>query len=60
MSIRYTERLSGIGTSTSVSLVAESYNNAMAEALNGTFKAELVEMEDPWKDVDQVERANSQ
>ena len=32
-------------------------DNAMAEALNGTFKAELIEMQGPWKDVDQVERA---
>ncbi|MFE9629265.1 integrase core domain-containing protein [Streptomyces sp. NPDC006527] len=37
--------------------VAESYDNAMAEALNGTFKAELIEMQCPWRDVDQVERA---
>ncbi|GAU71513.1 hypothetical protein SSP35_43_00170 [Streptomyces sp. NBRC 110611] len=29
----------------------------MAEALNGTFKAELIEMQGLWKDVDQVERA---
>ncbi|MFE2095061.1 integrase core domain-containing protein [Streptomyces sp. NPDC059460] len=29
----------------------------MAEALNGTFKAELIEMQGPWTDVDQVERA---
>ncbi|MER5686212.1 integrase core domain-containing protein, partial [Streptomyces sp. NPDC002205] len=31
--------------------------NAMAEALNGTFKAELIEMQGPWVDVDQIERA---
>jgi transposase InsO family protein len=31
--------------------------NAMAEALNGTFKAELIEMQGPWRDADQVERA---
>jgi transposase InsO family protein len=30
--------------------------NPMAEALNGTCKAELIEMQGPWKDVDQVER----
>lgn len=42
VSIRYTERLSDIGASA---------------ALNGTFKAELIEMQGPWKDVDQVERA---
>ena len=29
----------------------------MAEALNGTFKAELIEMQGPWKNFDQVERA---
>lgn len=29
----------------------------MAEALNGTFKAELIEMQGPWKEFDQVERA---
>jgi transposase InsO family protein len=57
VSIRYTERLSGIGASASVGSVADSYGNAMAEALNGTFKAELIEMQGPWKDVDQVERA---
>ncbi|WP_306888651.1 hypothetical protein [Streptomyces griseoviridis] len=32
----------------------------MTEALNGTFKAELIEMQRPWQDVDQVERANFQ
>jgi transposase InsO family protein len=29
----------------------------MAEALNGTFKVELIEMQGPWRDFDQVERA---
>ncbi|WP_433544517.1 IS3 family transposase (plasmid) [Streptomyces sp. CA-294286] len=57
VSIRYTGRLSDIGASASVGSVADSYDNAMAEALNGTFKAELIEMQGPWKDVDQVERA---
>ncbi|MFJ7905347.1 transposase [Streptomyces sp. NPDC096198] len=57
LSIRYTGRLSGIGASASVGSVADSYDNAMAEALNGTFKAELIEMQAPWRDVDQVERA---
>ncbi len=46
-----------IGASASVGAVAHSYDNAMAEALNGTFKAEPIEMQGPWKDVDQVERA---
>ncbi|WP_308409013.1 IS3 family transposase [Streptomyces sp. AC558_RSS880] len=57
VSIRYTERLADIGASASVGSVADSYDNAMAEALNGTFKAERIEMQGPWRDVDQVERA---
>ncbi|WP_435886644.1 IS3 family transposase [Streptomyces hirsutus] len=57
VSIRYTERLADSGASASVGSVADSYDNAMAEALNGTFKAELIEMQGPWKDFDQVERA---
>ncbi|MFI6449328.1 DDE-type integrase/transposase/recombinase [Kitasatospora sp. NPDC050543] len=42
VSIRYTERLAEVGASASVGSVADSYDNAMAEALNGTFKAELI------------------
>ncbi len=47
VSIRYTDRLADIGASASVGSVADSYDNAMAEALNGTFKAELIEMQGP-------------
>lgn len=57
MSIRYTERLADVGAAASVGSVADSYDNAMAEALNGTFKAELIEMQGPWRDFAQVERA---
>ncbi|MCZ7456213.1 IS3 family transposase [Streptomyces sp. WMMC940] len=57
VSIRYTDRLADIGAAASVGSVADSYDNAMAEALNGTFKAELIEMQGPWKDADQLERA---
>lgn len=57
VSIRYTERLSEIGAAVSVGSVADWYDNAMAEALNGTFKAELIEMQGPWTGFEQVERA---
>ena len=60
MSIRYTERLADVGAAASVGSVADSYDNAMAEALNGTFKAELIEMQGPWRDFAQVERAASE
>ncbi len=57
MSIRYSERLMDVEAAASVGSVADSYDNAMAEALNGTFKAELIEHQGLWRDADQVERA---
>ncbi|CAD5923566.1 protein of unknown function [Streptomyces sp. KY75] len=51
VSIRYTDRLADIGAFASVGSGADSYDNAMAEALNGTSKAELIETQHPWKDV---------
>lgn len=57
VSIRYSERLTDIGTVASVGSVAESYDNAMAEAFNGTFKAELIEHQGPWRDAVQAEHA---
>lgn len=43
LSIRYSERLTDAGATASVGSVADIYDNAMAEALNGSFKAELIE-----------------
>ncbi|MGG7569013.1 integrase core domain-containing protein [Streptomyces sirii] len=57
MSIRYGERLIEAGVNASVGSVADSYDNAMAEALNGSFKAELIEHQGLWRDADQSERA---
>ncbi|WP_225839542.1 integrase core domain-containing protein [Streptomyces sp. NK08204] len=54
---RHTDRLAEIGAAASVGSVADSYDNAMAEALNGPFKAELIETRGPWRDISQVERA---
>ena len=48
-SIRYTDRLAAAGINASVGTVGDSYDNAMAEALNGTFKAELVTLHGPWR-----------
>lgn len=57
VSIRYGERLIEAGATASVGSVADSYDNAMAEALNGSSKAELIEHQGPWRDADQVERS---
>ncbi|GGT42606.1 transposase family protein [Streptomyces chromofuscus] len=50
-------RVRRLGRGFHVGSVADSYDNAMAEALNGTFKAELIEMQGPYTGFDQVERA---
>lgn len=55
LSIRYSGRLDQAGAAPSVGSVADSFDNAMAEALNGTFKAELIEPRGPWRDLRHVE-----
>ena len=56
-SIRYTERLAEIGAVPSIGSVADSYDNALAETVNGLYKTELIRRQGPWRDVDQVELA---
>jgi transposase InsO family protein len=56
-SIRYSTRLSDVGIMPSVGSVAESYDNAKTEAFNGTFKAELIHRQRPWRSRAQTEIA---
>jgi putative transposase len=56
-SFRYTDRLTEAGISASIGSVGDSFDNAMAEALNGTFKAELVKLHRPWRTRHQLEIA---
>ena len=59
-SVRFTERLDEIGARPSIGTVADSYDNALAETVNGLYKAECVYGPDaprPWADVDEVELA---
>lgn len=56
LSIRYTERLAEIGASASVGSVADSYDNALAEAVNATFKEELIHRKS-WRTRTEVELA---
>jgi len=55
VSIRYTERLSAAGVERSVGSVGDSYDNAMAETINGLYKAEVIWLLGPWRGIDQVE-----
>jgi transposase InsO family protein len=59
LSIRYTERLTAAGIESSVGSVGDSYDNALAETINGLFKAEVIYHPErgPWKTVDEVEYA---
>ena len=57
LSIRYTERLAEAGIQSSVGTVGDSYDNALAESINGLYKAELIRREGPWRSVEAVELA---
>lgn len=57
LSIRYSERLAAEGAVTSVGSRGDSYDNAMAESVNAFYKAELITMQGPWRNVDDVELA---
>ena len=55
LSIRYTERLAEAGATGSVGSKGDSYDNALAETVNGLYKAELINPKGPWRSVEQVE-----
>jgi putative transposase len=57
LAIRYTERLAEAGAVASVGSRGDSYDNALAETVNGLFKAELIRRQGPWRTADQVELA---
>jgi putative transposase len=57
LSIRYTERLAEAGASVSVGSKGDSYDNALAETVNGLYKTELVERHGPWRSLDELELA---
>lgn len=57
VSIRYTERLAEMGIEPSVGSKGDSYDNALAETINGLYKAELIHRRGPWKTPESVELA---
>jgi putative transposase len=57
LSIRYTERLANEGAVASVGSKGDSYDNALAESLNGLFKTEVIRRGGPWRTVEDVELA---
>lgn len=57
VSIRHTECLAEAGIAPSVGSTGDSYDNALAETINGLYKAELIHRRAPWKTFEAVELA---
>jgi putative transposase len=57
VAVRYTQRLAEAGVVASVGSTGDSYDNALAEAFNSLFKAELVRNLGPWRSIDDLEIA---
>ncbi len=57
VSIRYSERLAEAGIDPSVGSTGDSYDNALAETINGLYKAEIIHRRGPWKTREAVELA---
>jgi putative transposase len=57
VSIRYTERLVEAGIEPSVGSIGDSYDNALAESINGLYKTEVIHRRGPWRSLETVEFA---
>jgi putative transposase len=57
VSIKYTERLAEAGIEPSVGSVGDSYDNALAETINGLYKTEVIRRRGPWRSLEAVELA---
>ena len=55
LAIRYTERLAETGAVNSVGSKGDSYDNALAETMNGLYKTELVRNRGPWRGLEDLE-----
>ncbi len=57
VSIKYTERLAEAGIEPSVASVGDSYDNALAETINGLYKTVVIRRRGPWRNLEAVEFA---
>jgi putative transposase len=57
VSIKYTERLAAAGIEPSVGSIGDSCDNALAETINGLYKAEAIHRCRPWRSFEAVELA---
>lgn len=59
LSLTYTDRLAELGIAPSVGSRGDSYDNALAEAVNAAYKTEVIHRAKPWRCVDDVELATA-
>jgi transposase InsO family protein len=57
LAIRYTQRLAEAGIEPSVGSVGDSFDNALAETINGLYKTEVIHRRRPWRSFEAVECA---
>jgi putative transposase len=60
LSLAYTDRLAELGIAPSVGSRGDSYDNALAEAVNAAYKTELINRGRPWRCIDDVELATAE
>ena len=59
LAIRYTERLDEAKAVNSVGSKGDSYDNALAESVNGLYKAELIRRRKRWRTLGELELATA-
>lgn len=60
LAIVYSNRLDEAGVAPSVGSKGDSFDNALAESVNASYKAECIERLGPWRDRDAVEIATAE
>ncbi len=60
LSLAHSQRLADAGIRPSVGTVGSSYDNALAESINGLYKTEVIRRRGPWRNVDAVEIATAE
>ncbi len=60
VSIRYSKRLAEAGIEPSVGSVGDSYDNALAEMINGLYNTEVIHRHGRWRSFEAVEFATFQ
>lgn len=55
LALRYTEQLAEASVESLVGSVGDSYDNAMAETINGLFNSEVIHRRGPWRSFEAVE-----